>query len=547
MAGVAEDAARAVLAPVRDDFPGSGRVRCRETRHEFKVMDMAQSTAEQRENWRTYECNEAAMVRIAFGPDQIKVAPPTKEVWSALAAVFAAHQYQIRVQDTDSYCCREIRGGSGKSLHSYGIALDVNSDTNPYRRLSAASPVRFSDKATQADRANDVRLNRADTDMTQALIDDILAIRTKDGLRVFEWGGAWSRIKDAMHFEIDLSPDELKSGIDWQTVRGSVAAGESAAGADVAAHPGIIDPLPDDGAALPDDIKLMLQFSGTMAFGERSTQVEILQRALTFLGYQLGATDGIFGSLTREAVFAFQIDNNLPLTGTADEATRAAFARAQKRQLARKRVAADADTLRQDGSRTISAADNTKRAALIASVLGAVGLTNSAYVQFANRPVPKPPTAAELGGLLAQVRQALAAGVPAPDKQRLLEAAKQIQDSGIQAALTPENIQVLEQIRGLLPAKALSAPAVANFFNQVDVAGSARHVSNMFSEVPNWFADGSAIQGVATTLAGVASSFIPGFGGSLAALGIGLAANLFANNVINARVKDHETGANANR
>lgn len=182
---------------------------------------MGQSTSEQRKLWKAYECKEGALKRIAFGPDEIQVAPPTVDAWKALASVMQAHNYKIRTQDTASYNCRAITGGTEKSLHSYGIALDVNWDTNPFKKTPDARKVRFSSKPTQEERARDVRLQVADTDMTPEMIDDVGAIKTVGGKTVFEWGGHWSTIKDTMHFEVDLSPADLASGIDWTTVKGA--------------------------------------------------------------------------------------------------------------------------------------------------------------------------------------------------------------------------------------------------------------------------------------------------------------------------------------
>ena len=149
---------------------------------------VGQSTTEQRKNWRAFECKDSDLKRIPFGPDEILVAPPTVEAWKALATVFASHNYKIRPPDTSSYCCRKITGGSEKSLHSYGIALDINANSNPYRKTPGSPKVRFSDKPTQEEREREVKLGLADTDMTRELIADVRAIKTKDGDAVFEWG-----------------------------------------------------------------------------------------------------------------------------------------------------------------------------------------------------------------------------------------------------------------------------------------------------------------------------------------------------------------------
>ena len=158
------------------------------------------------------------MVLIPFGPDKIRVAPPTAPAWEALAAVLQQHDYKIRTADTDSYNCRTIKGSNEKSLHAFGIALDLNWTTNPFQDHVGSRPPRFSDKDTQDGRADDVRLGRADTDMTREMIHDILAIRTTSGQPVFEWGGNWLAVKDTMHFEIDVAPADLESPINPTTV-----------------------------------------------------------------------------------------------------------------------------------------------------------------------------------------------------------------------------------------------------------------------------------------------------------------------------------------
>ena len=181
---------------------------------------MPKNTTQLRRLWKAFECEEREMVLIPFGPDRIRVAPPTTQAFEALAAVMHHHGYQVRTQDTDSYNCRTITGGTGKSLHSYGIALDVNWETNPFLNHAGTRPVRFSDKDTQARRALDVRAGVADTDMTKAMIEDALRIRTLEGTTVFEWGGSWRDRKDCMHFEMDVSPAELAAGLDPASIVG---------------------------------------------------------------------------------------------------------------------------------------------------------------------------------------------------------------------------------------------------------------------------------------------------------------------------------------
>ena len=176
------------------------------------------STKQLRKWWKKYECQESLLTRIGFLGDQIKVAPETVDAWRSLEQVMKAHDYYVGSKDTGSYNCRFIAGTKKKSLHSYGIALDVNWKTNPWKDHQGFREVVFSDKNSQAERAKDVIKGKADTDMTSGMIADILAIKTVDGKRVFDWGGTWNGVKDSMHFEIDLSPKQLSRGIRGSTV-----------------------------------------------------------------------------------------------------------------------------------------------------------------------------------------------------------------------------------------------------------------------------------------------------------------------------------------
>ena len=183
---------------------------------------MPRTNAQLRHLWRDYECNETRLIRIPFGPDSIRVAAPAAEAFQRLAAIILRHRYDIRPADTDSYNCRTITGGKLRSLHAYGIALDINWQTNPYRDHPGTRPPRYSQKPTQAQRAADVAAGHADTDMTAAMIAEIEALTTRDGLRVFKWGGHFGTLKDAMHFELDVGPEELARGL---TPAGPAAAG----------------------------------------------------------------------------------------------------------------------------------------------------------------------------------------------------------------------------------------------------------------------------------------------------------------------------------
>ncbi len=114
----------------------------------------------------------------------------------ALGRVLEAHGYVVRAGDTGAYNCRQITGGTGHSLHAYGIAIDINWNTNPYRDDNVLV-----------------------SDMPRVMVRNILRIRTTNGNQVWGWGGDYRSVKDPMHFEIVCAPEDLASGIDWDTVR----------------------------------------------------------------------------------------------------------------------------------------------------------------------------------------------------------------------------------------------------------------------------------------------------------------------------------------
>lgn len=126
----------------------------------------------------------------------ITVDARAEQAFRALARVFTAHGYVVRKKDTGAYNCRRIKGSTAWSSHAWGLAVDVNWNTNPY-----------------------VRTLR--TDMPKAMREDALKIHTATSKqRVFKWGGDWDNrpetnhsFYDAMHWEIYATPRELSEGL----------------------------------------------------------------------------------------------------------------------------------------------------------------------------------------------------------------------------------------------------------------------------------------------------------------------------------------------
>jgi hypothetical protein len=77
--------------------------------------------------------------------------------------------------DDWSYLNRDVRGGTGKSNHAFGLAVDINALSNPLGTPG---------------------------DMPQEVVQ---GWKAEGG----EWGGDWSR-PDPMHFETHLTPEEIR-------------------------------------------------------------------------------------------------------------------------------------------------------------------------------------------------------------------------------------------------------------------------------------------------------------------------------------------------
>lgn len=93
-----------------------------------------------------------------------------------------------------AYNCRKIADSSSYSLHSAGIAIDIDPNENPY---SAG------DRHSGTIKANHVAA--------------VLAVRNSAGRSVWSWGGNWST-PDRMHFQLDQGPDAVD--VNWSTVPG---------------------------------------------------------------------------------------------------------------------------------------------------------------------------------------------------------------------------------------------------------------------------------------------------------------------------------------
>jgi len=111
----------------------------------------------------------------------------------------------------------------------------------------------------------------------------------------------------------------------------------------------------------------------TLSAGDRGALVLALQKRLLELGYVPGSLDGIFGPRMRNAVLAFQAENDLSLDGAIGPQTRAYLNGADAKPMPLgARVNATVADLREAGSTSIASTDKLKDAAKVAAVASGI-------------------------------------------------------------------------------------------------------------------------------------------------------------------------------
>lgn len=99
----------------------------------------------------------------------------------------------MAANNTSAFNCRLVPGSSAFSMHSRGLAVDINPVQNPFIRRGIVRPpsgVRFDEKSERAKRAAGVIIPS----------DAVTAAFSKRG---WKWGGDWFSMKDYQHFYRD--------------------------------------------------------------------------------------------------------------------------------------------------------------------------------------------------------------------------------------------------------------------------------------------------------------------------------------------------------
>lgn len=98
----------------------------------------------------------------------------------------------MAADNSSSFCCRRVTGAKHYSLHSYGMAVDINPMRNPYiRKDGSVSPA---NGEAYADRSKDFAGKIDENDLCYRLFTE----------RGWNWGGTFKSEKDYQHFSKDI-------------------------------------------------------------------------------------------------------------------------------------------------------------------------------------------------------------------------------------------------------------------------------------------------------------------------------------------------------
>ena len=156
-------------------------------------FSMEATTSDLRKMWGDWLCHEGSgkyADQHFFGKTIGGVPAAALDAFRALEQALKATGY--KPSSSWAYNCRNIAGTKSYSLHSYGIAIDIDPKANPF---SKGDP--YSGKVKEQH------------------VDAVLKIKNKRGHSVWSWGGKWKR-RDRMHFQLDQDPSNVD--VDWSTV-----------------------------------------------------------------------------------------------------------------------------------------------------------------------------------------------------------------------------------------------------------------------------------------------------------------------------------------
>ncbi len=238
---------------------------------------------------------DVVLVKIDFALKQHSVNSLAAPAFQVYEEIRSAHNYIPTGTDTGFYSYRHMRHDPNApwSTHAWAMTVDINWLQNP-----AGSKLK--------------------TDIPRAMRDDILAVRTNSGARVFRWGADWDwdgqttdhTYVDAMHWECVAHPYDLNTGFKDFDITPTPPPSQDWTKELIMALPtlrkgdGYNSPNPH----LRDDVRRM---QSCVAIG--GVKADNTFNPVT------GYPDGLFGPGTEDALKAYQTRNGLSSDGVCGQ------------------------------------------------------------------------------------------------------------------------------------------------------------------------------------------------------------------------------------
>lgn len=140
------------------------------------------------------------MVLDVVAPSVVSLFQSLYERRFAIHQIRCAHHFQgddlqsMSENNTSAFCDRPIEGTAMPSLHSYGLAIDINPVQNP---IVVFPPGHEHMPAIQPESGWEY-LNRANR--KPGMVEDLVLVMAQHGFT--RWGGSWTTPIDYHHFEV---------------------------------------------------------------------------------------------------------------------------------------------------------------------------------------------------------------------------------------------------------------------------------------------------------------------------------------------------------
>jgi hypothetical protein len=118
--------------------------------------------------------------------------------------------------NTSCYIDRNIIGGTKKSLHAYGLAIDINPVQNPFVTMDSDKGVAVYEPKAGLEYANRLQ-NRLGKSTRAGMAEEVIEIFASNGF--YWWGGYWDTPIDYQHFQVSSLLGELYLAMKPQTAK----------------------------------------------------------------------------------------------------------------------------------------------------------------------------------------------------------------------------------------------------------------------------------------------------------------------------------------